>query len=58
MSFGMITNSLGLLAIMAGQFGNTRSPLAGSIIIIVWPVWLPRTSRCCGLRLVPMTVEY
>lgn len=33
-SFGMSPNSLGLLAIMAGQFGRTASPLAGSIIIV------------------------
>ena len=32
-SFGMSPNSLGLLAIMAGQFGRTASPLAGSIIV-------------------------
>ena len=33
-SFGMSPNSLGLLANMAGQFGRTASPLAGSIIIV------------------------
>ncbi len=33
-SFGMTPESLGLLAIMAGQFGRTASPLAGCIIIV------------------------
>lgn len=33
-SFGMESHSLGLLAIMAGQFGRTASPLAGCIIIV------------------------
>ena len=33
-SFGMAPESLGLLAIMAGQFGRTASPLAGCIIIV------------------------
>ena len=33
-SFGMEPHSLGLLAILAGQFGRTASPLAGAIIIV------------------------
>ncbi len=33
-SFGMQPESLGLLAILAGQFGRTASPLAGCIIIV------------------------
>ena len=33
-SFGMEPHSLGLLAILAGQFGRTASPLAGCIIIV------------------------
>lgn len=33
-SFGMDSHSLGLLAILAGQFGRTASPLAGAIIIV------------------------
>lgn len=33
-TFGMEPHSLGLLAIMAGQFGRTASPLAGAIIIV------------------------
>lgn len=33
-SFGMTSEGLGLLAIMAGQFGRTASPLAGCIIIV------------------------
>ena len=32
--FGMQSHSLGLLAILAGQFGRTASPLAGAIIIV------------------------
>ena len=32
-SFGMDSQALGLLAILAGQFGRTASPLAGAIII-------------------------
>lgn len=33
-SFGMESHALGLLAILAGQFGRTASPLAGAIIIV------------------------
>ena len=33
-SFGMEPEGLGLLAILAGQFGRTASPLAGCIIIV------------------------
>lgn len=33
-SFGMESHALGLLAIFAGQFGRTASPLAGAIIIV------------------------
>lgn len=33
-SFGMSSEGLGLLAILAGQFGRTASPLAGAIIIV------------------------
>lgn len=33
-SFGMDSQALGLLAILAGQFGRTASPLAGAIIIV------------------------
>ncbi len=33
-SFGMQPSDLGLLAILAGQFGRTASPLAGAIIIV------------------------
>ncbi len=33
-SFGMQPEGLGLLAILAGQFGRTASPLAGCIIIV------------------------
>lgn len=33
-SFGMESHALGLLAILAGQFGRTASPLAGCIIIV------------------------
>ena len=33
-SFAMEPHSLGLLAILAGQFGRTASPLAGAIIIV------------------------
>lgn len=33
-SFGMTPEGLGLLAILAGQFGRTASPLAGCIIIV------------------------
>lgn len=33
-SFGMESHALGLLAILAGQFGRTASPLAGAVIIV------------------------
>ena len=33
-SFGMTSEGLGLLAIVAGQFGRTASPLAGCVIIV------------------------